>query len=147
MKSRVALLLAYGLWLVLSTSTSEAQISVFQNSDGTSGTITQLGENFAIYSDSHGNSGTIMSLGGGFQSYSFTSPQGEMKSGTITTFGSPTPPNNLTPAPVLPFNPHGPIMPREQVAPMVPFTPSSPAGPGSGFGTYGHSGSGGRFGR
>lgn len=143
MKSRIGLLMAYGLWLVLLPGASQAQISIIQGSDGTSGTLTHLGDDFAIYSDSHGNSGTIMNLGSGFQSYSFTNPQGQMKSGTITTFGTPQPPNNLTPAPVLPFNPHGPLMPREQVAPVVPFTPSSPAGPGSG--AYGNSG--GRFGR
>ncbi len=108
-------------------------VSIFQGSDGTSGTITDLGNDFRIYSDSHGNSGTT--------------PQGQKKSGSIATFGTPSPPNNLTPAPVLPFNPHGPLMPREQVAPVVPFTPSSPASPNSNWGTFGNGGSGGRFGR
>lgn len=146
MTSRVALFLAYGLWLVLLSGTSQAEFSIFQGSDGTSGTITDLGNGFRIYSDSHGNSGTITDFGGGFQSYSFTTPQGQMKSGSITTFGSPTPPNNLTPTPVLPFNPHGSIMPREQMAPVVPFTPISPITPGSSFGAYSNSGSG-RLGR
>ncbi len=145
MKNRVALLLAYGLWLVLLPNASPAQISIIQGSNGTSGTITDLGNGFHIYSDSHGNTGTIVDLGGGFQSYSFTAPQGQTKSGNITTFGTPVPPNNLTPAPVLPFNPHGPLMPREQAAPVVPFTPSSPTTPSSSFGAFGNSG--GRFGR
>ncbi len=104
---------------------SWAQISVFQGSDGTSGTIVDLGNGFRTYSDSHGNMGTIMDLGGGFQTYQFSSPQGGSQSGTITTFGSPTPPSSITPAPILPFTPHSPVMPRGEVAPAAPFAPSS----------------------
>jgi hypothetical protein len=122
---------AVSLLSVVASANLHAQISVFQSSDGTSGTITQLGDNFAIYSDSHGNTGTITGLGGGIQSYSFMSPGGDMTTGTISTFGSPTPPNNLTPAPVLPFNPNGPLMPQQRIAPVVPFSPGPAFGSGS----------------
>lgn len=118
--------------VLLTAGTGWAQISVFQGSDGTSGTIVDLGNGFRTYSDSHGNSGTIIDLGGGFQTYQFSSPQGGSQSGTITTFGSPTPPSGITPAPILPFTPHSPVMPREQVAPAAPFAPSSAFGNSSG---------------
>ncbi len=117
---------------LLTAGTGWAQISVFQGSDGTSGTIVDLGNGFRTYSDSHGNSGTIIDLGGGFQTYQFSSPQGGSQSGTITTFGSPTPPSGITPAPILPFTPRSPVMPREQVAPAAPFAPSSAFGNSSG---------------
>jgi hypothetical protein len=140
MKTRTALLMAYGLWFVLGGGIVHAQISVYQNSDGTSGTITHLGEDISIYSDSHGNTGTITNFGGGFQSYSFTSPQGGTTTGSITTFGSPAPPNNLTPAPVLPFTPNGTLMPQPRAAPVVPFSSGSSS-------AFGSPGGGGRFGR
>lgn len=122
------LMLGIILGSLLTAINSWAQISVFQGSDGTSGTIVDLGNGFRTYSDSHGNMGTIMDLGGGFQTYQFSSPQGGSQSGTITTFGSPTPPSNITPAPILPFTPRSPVMPREQVAPAAPFGPSSTFG-------------------
>lgn len=140
MTTRTALLMGLGVWLMLGGGIVHAQISVFQSSDGTSGTITHLGDSYSIYSDSHGNTGTIMNLGRGFQSYSFTSPQGGTTTGTITTFGSPDPPNNLAPAPVLPFTPNGSLMPQSRVAPVVPFS-------SGGTSSFGSPGSGGHFGR
>jgi hypothetical protein len=131
---------------LLSTGSAGAQgISIIQGSDGTSGTVMELGNGFRTYSDSHGNMGTIMDLGGGFQTYQFTSPHGGMQSGTILTLPSPrssfdTPPAGLTSAPVLPFTPRGSLMPREQMAPVVPLTPNTGT-----FNTFGNGG--GRFGR
>ncbi len=134
--------------VLLSAGSAQAQgISIFQGSDGTSGTIMDLGGGIRSYSDSHGNMGTIMDLGGGFQTYQFTAPQGGMQSGTIMTLPSPNPsvpstPYGLTPAPILPFAPRGPIMPREQLAPVVPLTPNTGT-----FNTFGNGGGVGRFGR
>jgi len=120
--------------VLLSAGPAWAQISVVQGSDGTSGTIVDLGNGIRTYSDSHGNRGTMIDFGSGLQTYQFTSPQGGGQSGTITTFGSPTPPSGITPPPILPFTPHSPIMPREQMAPVTPFAPSSTFGsPGGGF--------------
>lgn len=140
MTIRTTLLVACSVGLVLAGGLAHAQISVFQSSDGTSGTITHLGDSISIYSDSHGNTGTITNLGGGFQSYSFMSPHGVTSTGTITTFGSPEPPSNLTPAPVLPFTPNGTLMPQSRAAPVAPFSSGSPS-------AFGSSGGGGRFGR
>jgi hypothetical protein len=131
--------------LLFAADASAQGISVFQGSDGTSGTIVDLGGGLRSYSDSHGTTGTILDLGGGFQTYQFTSPQSGFKSGTILTFPSPradvnAPPAGLTPAPVLPFFPKAPPMPREQAAPVTPFGSRSPYGTVGGYGA-------GRFGR
>jgi hypothetical protein len=134
---------------LLSVENAAAEgISIIQGSDGTSGTIMDLGGGFRSYSDSRGNSGTIMDLGGGFQTYQFSSPHGGLRSGTILTVPSPpsgfnSPPAGLTPAPLLPFTPRSPVMPRAQAAPVVPLAPLAP-GTGT-FNTFGR-GSG-RFGR
>ncbi len=141
------IILAASAWLS-GTDVPAQGLSIVQGSDGTSGTIIDLGGGFHSYSDSHGNRGTVMDLGGGLQTYQFSSPRGGLQSGTILTFPSPRPnagipPSGMAPAPVLPFIPRGPLMPREQVAPVVPLTPVNPStGALSGFG-----GSGGRFGR
>jgi hypothetical protein len=134
--------------VLLWAGSAEAQgISIIQGSDGTSGTVIDLGGGFRSYSDSHGNMGTIMDLGGGFQTYQFSSPHGGMQSGTILTLPSPKPgvpsaPFGLAPAPILPFTPRGPIMPREQMAPVAPLTPNQGT-----FNTFGGGGGVGRFGR
>ena len=131
---------------LLSAENAAAQgISIIQGSDGTSGTVVDLGGGFRSYSDSRGNTGTIVDLGGGFQTYQFSSSHGGLQSGTILTLPAPranigTPPAGLSPAPVLPFFPKSPPAPREQMAPVVPLTPNQ--GP---FSTFG--GSNGRFGR
>lgn len=127
--------------LVLFGATASAQgISIVQGSDGTSGTIIDLGGGIRSYSDSHGNTGTILDLGGGFQSYQFTSPHGGVRSGTILTLPAPRasfndPPASPSPVPVLPFTPNGPLLPREQVAPMIPFGSGSNYGMVGGYGT------------
>lgn len=136
------LAIAFGLFV---STVSAQDISIFQGSDGTSGTIIDLGGGIRSYSDSHGNMGTILDLGGGFQSYQFSSPHGGFRSGTILTLPAPrtnfnVPPAGLPPAPILPFTPNGPLMPREQAAPVTPF------GSGLNYGTVGGYGRG-QFGR
>jgi hypothetical protein len=118
----------------LSVATSE--VSLFRGQDGTSGTITDLGGGTGIYSDSHGTFGPIQDRGA--SQSTLTLPPGQSPQGTRTPFGTPPPPSNLTPAPVLPFQPHSPIMPGPgSAAPSVPFAPgvnpSGPSGSGSGF--------------
>jgi len=143
-----ALLILLAISALLSGTDGSAQgLSIIQGSDGTSGTVIDLGGGIRSYSDSHGNRGTIMDLGGGFQSYQFSSPPGGLHSGTILSFPAPqsnvgAPSAGWTPAPVLPFTPKGPLMPREQLAPIAPLMP--------GTGTLNRFGGGGgvsRFGR
>ena len=54
-------------------------------------------------------------------------PQGDSSPRPIIPFGAPSPPHQLTPAPVLPFNPNRSLMP----APSVPFHPPDPARAGT----------------
>ena len=44
-------------------------------------------------------------------------PQGDASPRTTTPFGGPLPPNQLTPAPVLPFNPSRSLMPSPSTSP------------------------------
>jgi hypothetical protein len=123
------------LWVLLGTVPILAgDVTIIQGTDGTTGTVYDLG-GIKLYRDSHGTRGTVYDFGG-VSTYQFTNPGGETRSGTIYNFGAPPPPNNLTPAPILPFNPHGTLMPRESVAPVAPFPPNS------GFGSFGGGGSG-----
>ena len=52
-----------------------------------------------------------------------TAPEGDLSSRAATPFGGPMPPNHLTPAPVLPFNPNRSLVP----APSAPSHPPNPA--------------------
>jgi hypothetical protein len=146
-----AILTILAISALLHAGDASAQgISIIQGSDGTSGAIMDWGGGFRSYSDSRGNMGTILDLGGGFQTYQFSSPHGGLQSGTILTLPAPrstfdNPPAGFTPAPILPFTPRGPLLPREQVAPVVPMTPSAPS-TGT-FNTFGSGGGVGRFGR
>src|SRR5688500_3375188 len=112
-------MLAIGIlsWALLSAGPAEAQMTIIQGSDGTSGTVIDLGNGFSTYSDSHGNTGTIMDLGGGFQTFQFSSPGGQSQFGTALSFGDPTSPQGVTPALILPIRPHGPILQPGAVVP------------------------------
>ncbi|HXF92665.1 MAG TPA: hypothetical protein VNK46_07895 [Nitrospiraceae bacterium] len=123
------------IWVLLATTpTLAGDITIIQGSDGTTGTVYDFG-GIKLYHDSHGTRGTIYDFGG-ISTYQFTGPGGETRAGTIFNFGLPPPPNNFTPAPILPFNPHGALMPRESPPPVASFTPRS------GFGVFSGSGSG-----
>ena len=117
-------------------SVAAGEVSLFRGQDGTSGTITDLGGGTGIYSDSHGTFGPVQERGD--SQSTLTLPPGQSAQGTRTPFGSPPPPSNLTPAPVLPFQPHTPLIPGPgSAAPSVPFgpgvNPGAPSRPGSGF--------------
>ena len=122
------LVIGIASWALLSAGPAQAQMTVIQGSDGTSGTVIDLGNGFRSYSDTHGNMGTIIDLGGGFQTYRFSSPSGQSQSGSVLSFGAPTPPQGITPALILPIRPHGPILQPGSVVPVVPLTPGLGAG-------------------
>ncbi len=107
--------------LIIALSHADAQPSLLQQPDGTTGTLSPLGGSEAIYSDAHGNESPTH-LGSGLPSHSFSSPHGAQP-GTVTPFGTPTPPNLLTPAPLLPLRPKGMVTPQ-------PYTPTAPNAPG-----------------
>jgi hypothetical protein len=62
-------------------------------------------------------------LPGDPQSSGFRSPHGDPSTRTTTPFGSALPPNQLTPAPMLPFNPNRSLIP----SPSAPSHPPNPA--------------------
>ena len=117
-------------------SVAAGEVSLFRGQDGTSGTITDLGGGTGIYSDSHGTFGPVQERGD--SPSTLTLPPGQATQGARTPFGTPLPPSSLTPAPVLPFQPHAPLMPGPgSAAPSVPFAPGvnpgGPSGPGGSF--------------
>ncbi len=115
--STIALVLLLAIWsLIDPISNADAQPTILQQSGGTTGTLSPLGNGDALYSDAHGNKG-LTQLGSGLPSHSFSSPHGAT-AGTVTPFGTPRPPNLLTPAPLLPLHPKGMATPQ-------PHTPAS----------------------
>ena len=128
--SLLMLLTAWTLFGPISIAGSQSLI--LQQRDGTTSTLTPLGEREAIYSDAHGSKG-ITHLGFGLPSHTFSSPHGGV-TGSVTPFGTPTPPNLITPAPVLPLQPKNMATPYSQ-------PPASSGSPG------GYSRFGGRSGR
>jgi len=128
MPASAAVMLLIVLWFISPPGKATAQSSPFQQSDGTAGMISPLGQGEAIYSDPHGNKHPSH-FGSGLPSHSFSAPHGATP-GTITPFGTPAPPNLLTPAPLLPLHPKGMATPQPQ-APALPVIPS-PFGPSGG---------------
>ncbi|MEQ1795397.1 MAG: hypothetical protein ABL970_14540 [Nitrospira sp.] len=110
-------------WLALSSGISLTESGVIRNRDGTSGRVSHLGDDIGIYSDPHGTR-TIVTKPG-TDSPVGLQPHGETENGNRTTFGTPLPPNNLTPAPVLPFNPNRALSP-----PQAPNYQTPPGGSG-----------------
>jgi hypothetical protein len=109
--------------LALSAVIGLAESRSIQNHDGTSGRLSHLGDDIGIYSDPHGNQ-TIVAKPG-TESPIGLRPHGETESGNRSSFGTPLPPNNLTPAPVLPFNPNRALSPAPS---PNSHTPSSGGG-------------------
>ena len=97
-----------------------------QNRDGTSGRLSHLGDDIGIYSDPHGNH-TIVTKPG-TESPVGLRPHGETESGNRSAFGTPLPPNNLTPAPILPLSPN------RALSPTVPSNGHIPSGGSGRFG-------------
>lgn len=134
MKRTALIVLSATCSLLWPIGDSRTEVSVVRQSDGTAGTLTHLGEDIGIRADAHGETGPTS---GPINSSTISGgPHGSAASGAVTTFGTPTPPNQLTPAPVLPMNPNRPMLPQQPSAP--PSSVSPPA-----FGATG----GGRFGR
>ncbi|WHZ14575.1 MAG: hypothetical protein OJF52_001414 [Nitrospira sp.] len=122
MRSIVLMVLLAGWSLIDQFSIAQAQPSIIQERDGTMGTLSPLGDNDAIYSDPHGNRG-VTRQGSGLSPHNFSSPHGDQP-GTVTPFGTPAPPNLLTPAPLLPLHPRGMATPQ----PQPPASSGAPGG-------------------
>jgi hypothetical protein len=117
------------------TVPSGAETLIIQHRDGTSGTLTDLGGGIRLYTDSHGNSEFITDRSGGGPGSPIPTPQGSASHGP--SFSVPSSPQGITPAPVLPFLPHGPLLPG--APPTSGGASPSGAGP-SGFSSGAFSG-------
>jgi hypothetical protein len=85
-----SLLMLLTAWTLLGpVSIAGSQPSILPQRDGTTSTLTPLGERDAIYSDAHGGKG-VTHLGSGIPSHTFSSPHGAVP-GSVTPFGTPTP--------------------------------------------------------
>lgn len=115
----VALVMLLVMWSCISPlAHADAQSSPLRQSDGTTGLVSPLGDGHAIYTDPHGNK-EPMRLGSGPSAQNFNAPHGSAP-GTVTPFGTPTPPNFLTPAPLLPLQPKGMAIPQPQAPAVLP---------------------------
>lgn len=109
--------------LALSAVIGLAESRTVQNHDGTSGRLSHLGDDIGLSSDPHGNRNIVTKPG--TESPVRLQPHSETEIQNRSAFGTPLPPNNLTPAPVLPFNPNRAVFPA---APPNRQTPSSGSG-------------------
>ena len=126
MRFMAVILLVVECSLAGGLASAAAQSSTFQQGDGTIGILSPLGGHEAIYSDAHGNKG-IIHQGSGLPSHTFSSPHGAPPR-AVTPFGTPTPPNLLTPAPLLPIQPRGMATPQPQSPATSGLSSSSVSG-------------------
>ncbi len=113
-------------YLALSAVTGSTESRIIQNHDGASGRLSHLGGDIGIYSDPHGNQ--IIVPKPGTESPIGLRPHGETESGNRSAFGTPLPPNNLTPAPILPLNPNRALSPALSPNSHIPSSGSGRLG-------------------
>ena len=138
--ARAGMLTLFLATVALPTPSGAQSSGVFQGRDGTSGTVVELDERTRVYRDPHGDTGTVLDFGSGGPGTQLRTSSGDVRSGATTGFGTPAPPDGVTPAPVLPFLPHSSIAPRETF-------PQTGAGPQAPSHTVPSSSGLGRFGR
>jgi hypothetical protein len=112
-------LLVLGLAL-LPAAPANAQVTIFNDSSGNSGTIVDLGSNIRSYSDSNGTTGSIVNLGNGIQSYNFSNPNGNVTNGTLLELGFSNPSVRGNRDPVVPIVPIAPLAPGFPMQPVLP---------------------------
>lgn len=112
MRTTNPLILLTAWILIAPVSIASSEPAILQQRDGTTSTLTPLGERDAIYSNGYGNKG-VTHLGSGLPPHTFSSPSDGVP-GSVTPFGTATPPNLVTPAPLLPIHPRGMATPYPQ---------------------------------
>lgn len=114
------MVMAFTMALSISpVSDAEADVVVLGGQGGTIGTIANRSGNTMVASDSHKAFGPAQ--GWRPPASNLILHLGQSPQRTSTPFGIPPPPSSLTPAPVLPFYPHSPLMPGS-AADSAPFT-------------------------
>ena len=119
-------------WIVtmaasLSPMLAQAEVRAVQTPNASIGTVTDLGNGVGLQSDPHGREDVLI-LPHEPSAPLPPGPHGDVNQRAVTPFGSPLPPNHLTPAPVLPFRPNSPLMPPPSGPPAS--TPGSASGGG-----------------
>jgi len=96
---------------LLGADVSQGEIVVVGSPNGNPGTVTDLGNGVGIPSNPHSQlgSGVAPAESGAPSS---PAPHSGMNERSVTPFGSPQPPNQLTPAPILPFHPNRQLLPQ-----------------------------------
>ena len=137
--------LAMGVLLVVGNGEA-GDISIIQGGQGTPGTLSDPGV-VKLEQDASGTTGMISNFGS-IQRYQFTSPTGEVQSGTMYRFGSPSGsgPSQVIPiipgppmrvAPMFPVIPVVPVLPNAGLSPLVPNIGVITPGPAPGTSTWG----------
>ena len=126
-----------GLFLVTLCLTTvgslSAETALHRGTDGVDGVLIELGQGVTLYADAHGTNGPVIRLPSAPSGGSITGPHGQRMPGLATPFGTPIPPSNLTPAPRLPYDPQGTVIPQPSRPPVPLWTPGQgPSTPGSG---------------
>jgi hypothetical protein len=106
------------LAVTLAADSTQAGVALVQSAHGISGTITDLGNGIGIQSDPHSQGGTFSTPIQPMVPLS-PGPHGDLNQRAVTPFGSPLPPSQMTPPPLLPFHPNRPLMPSPSVPPTV----------------------------
>lgn len=108
-------------------ASAQAEVGTVQSAHGTVATIVDLGNGIGLQSDPHEETRPIVPPRQSAAPVP-AGPHGDVNRRTATPFGSPQPPNQLTPAPVLPFRPNSPLMPGPSAPPAS--TPALATGEG-----------------
>lgn len=99
----------------LATRPVSAESDAMYRPDRTHAPVIDLGNGFLLHRDPHGPLTPLPQVS--------RPPGSVLQDPTIspnvppTAFGIPAPPSNLTPAPVLPFHPHSPLVPHPAIPP------------------------------
>jgi hypothetical protein len=109
----------------LSAGTSAAE-SIAHRSDGV-GSLLHRGDDRPVYSKTPRDTEILGQPDGKPGLPDGRILYGEPRNRSVTPFGSPLPPNNITPAPVLPLNPRLGPAPVPPAPPTVPFNTPTPA--------------------
>lgn len=121
MRSAPGLLILAACFSFAAAGPIAAQDVILRTPDGMTYTYNDLGNGFALRSDPHGPVGVLPAP---------EPPRPPTPAvPDLRRPGSalrPVPPSNLTPAPVLPYTPHGTIIPHERPSPAVPLAPNPP---------------------
>ncbi len=117
-RAYLGLIVALGHILFIGGPLSAQDLSIVRSADGMTYTYKELGNGFGLLSNPHAPPGVAASPEPSRLPLS-VSPDLRQPGTTVHPF----PPTQLSPAPALPFTPHGPVVPSERSAHTMPASP------------------------